>query len=738
MDRKNFFKYLGTGAAILTLPSCKGSNTSVGGNPPPGNKPNPPTNKSDILENSDFQWGQFPVGGGGYVTGIVIHPENKDIMYIRTDVGGSYRWDAGNRQWVQMLNWVGPDNGNLIGVDGMAIDPTNPDRIYLALGKNINGEGGIYRSEDRGKNWEKLMSAHYEGNGRVDRWTGECIAVDSNSSNIIYAGTRTNGLFRSTDDGVSWSKLTDVPDGFTGTDPIGIRSIVFDPAVQSDGRSSVIYVGIPETGVYYSSDGGDSFALLTGSPNHPSRMQVVSSELFVTHSTGVILWSDGQWSDITPASGKNKNYVGLAVDRADSNNIVVAQHYSSYYNPIYRSQNKGTSWEQLNTHKPWINPPPVPINKHVSIPWWPQNRFSSATSCMAFVPGSSGNLYYTDWFGVWNTPNVWNATTDWYTIEKGHEETVILTLVAPPDGALVYSGMGDDFGFRHKKLNSYPDKKLYDINEGFNVAVCEKHPENIAILGATEWDGTDTLLATSSDYGQNWNKRSLPIGTTLGRIAISATDPDNMVYVAGGGEVYYSKDRGNSWAVCQGAPVGAVEKTNIWNKQFVLEADRVNSSSFYLFKSGNFYASTDGGVTWQVKNRGTLPKRASRFRSVFSMPGAKGVICISCNDKGLWKTVDGGKTFEQLPTVDEARFFSWGAPAPGSEIPIAYCYGKVNGQHGLYLYGSVDMGESWARINDDEHQFCGDVAAIAGDRNKFGQIYIGTGGCGIFYSQLSH
>src|SRR5699024_1333360 len=169
----------------------------------------------------------------------------------------------------------------------------------------------------------------------------------------------------STDDGSSWLKVADIPDGYTGTNPIGIRGIVFDPAVKSAGKSSTIYVGVLETGIYKSDDGGDSFALMIGSPKHPNRMQVVNQELFVTYTKGIALCSKGQWKDIAPTNDQNKNDVALAVDESDDNKIVVPQRYGTVYNTIYRSAEKGETWQQINSSS----------KLHVTVSFWNKKSF---------------------------------------------------------------------------------------------------------------------------------------------------------------------------------------------------------------------------------------------------------------------------------------------------------------------------------------------------------------------------
>ncbi len=44
------------------------------------------------MKNLNYEWGTIPLGGGGFVTGLIIHPLDPQIKYIRTDVGGAYRW----------------------------------------------------------------------------------------------------------------------------------------------------------------------------------------------------------------------------------------------------------------------------------------------------------------------------------------------------------------------------------------------------------------------------------------------------------------------------------------------------------------------------------------------------------------------------------------------------------------------------------------------------------------------
>jgi photosystem II stability/assembly factor-like uncharacterized protein len=657
-----------------------------------------------------YNWKNVAIGGGGYVTGIAIHPTQSNRMYIRTDVGGAYKWDNQAFTWVPMLESLSTH------VDGMALDANAPDRIYLAL------NDGIYRSDNIGQSWTKVLTATYNGNGDM-RWTGECIAVDPLTSTIVYAGTRSDGLYRSTNTGSSWTKIASIPS--TGTN--GVRSVVIDPATTVSGGSAIVYVGIPGVGIYRSTNGGTTFSALSGAPVSPNRMEVSQGKLYVTHSTGVTVWNGSTWKDITPSSGAGKNYCGISIEASDPLKIAVCQRYGTFNNPMYRSSDGGTTWQQMNTTA-------LPITKTLEAAWWPASWFSSATSAIIFDPLHHGDLYYTDWFGIWYTSDAWAAgSVAWETRIKGDEETVVLTLAAPPSGPSLYSGVADDFGFRHDDINAYPSR-LYNINEGFSIAYSETQAANIAILGASGNDGTGTILATSANSGTSWTTRTLPAGVKLGRIAISATNPDKMVYVAGGtgGAVYYSTNRGSSWTASTGAPVGSVPAIDVWSKDFALTADCVDGDRFYIFKGGFMYATSDGGATWKQMNATAIPTRTS-YLFVAARPGVAGEVWVSLDGNGLYRTTDGGVTFSKISAMVTSTAFAFGAPPSSSTAPAVYSYGTVSGAKGLYR--STDLGATWDRIDNGTQLFPAGVKALAGDRKVFGRIYVGTGGRGVLYGQ---
>src|SRR5690348_13613518 len=70
-------------------------------------------------------------GGGGFVVDAIFNQKKKDLIYARTDIGGAYRWNPSTSTWTQLLNWVSPDQWNITGVESLATDPVDPNRLYI-------------------------------------------------------------------------------------------------------------------------------------------------------------------------------------------------------------------------------------------------------------------------------------------------------------------------------------------------------------------------------------------------------------------------------------------------------------------------------------------------------------------------------------------------------------------------------------------------------------------------------
>ncbi|KWT60668.1 carbohydrate-binding protein [Streptomyces albus subsp. albus] len=676
-----------------------------------------------------YTWRNAQVVGGGYVSGLVFNPREKGLLYARTDMGGAYRWDTAAEQWIPLTDWLGEKDWNLLGIDALATDPVDPDRLYLATGTYTNnwaGNGAILRSTDRGRTFQRTDLPFKLGGNEDGRGAGERLAIDPSDHRTLLLGTRKNGLWRSTDHGVTWRQVPSFPVKDGAGSGAGISFVTYGPA-----GSNTVYVGVADksASLYRSTDGGSTWKAVPGQPTGQLPQHgVVSGDgsLYLTYTdnlgpngvTAGSVWkytpAGGAWKNISPSQG-SYGFSGLAVDPRKPSTVMVTTLGRWWpEDEIYRSTDGGTTWKAL-AGKSVRNASAAPyIGTHTG--HW--------MTALAIDPFDSGHVLYGTGNGIWRSKDAdatdSGGTSHWAVGARGLEETALMDAIAPPGGATVITAMGDQGGFRHDDLTKVPAGRMSNpmMTNSTDIDFAEAKPSVMVRVGrGGAQDG-----AYSTDGGNSWTGfRSEPVtGADSGQVALAA-DGSSIVWTEAGQVPYRSTDKGASWSKVGGLGTGAV-----------VVADRSSARTFYSLAGGTLYASTDGGATFTARATG-LPADG-RLKAV---PGVAGDLWIAGGDQGLLHSTDGGRTFARLTTVKTAAALGFGKAAPGASYQALYMIGTVNDVSGVFR--STDKGATWLRVNDEAHQWggIGSVGVITGDPDTFGRVYIGTNGRGLQYGDPS-
>ncbi|NET62520.1 MAG: hypothetical protein F6K47_42425, partial [Symploca sp. SIO2E6] len=443
--------------------------------------------------------------------------------------------------------------------------------------------------------------------------------------------------------------------------------------------------------------------------------------LYVTYKSGVSKYSDNIWSRITPKD-KPASFNALGVNPTNPNDVLVASS-QSVSSKIYRTLDGGSSWTELKT------------SLNHTVPWWDDSLFSIWISAIEFDPQVPGKVWLTNGFGIWQTENINANPVVWTNHQQGHEEIVPFALTAPPQGAVLLSGIGDVSGFHHNNgLTAYPSNKLEGTpqwRETFDIAYSISQPSHLVRVGGARWNSNYTGV-TSTDGGLTWKKfSSFPQKTMPLRVAISATNPKLFVLTNSEAQPLRTTDGGRSWSQVSGLPDGP---KGPWYWKQPLAADPVDGDTFYYYSQGKVYRSTDGGTSFNLVNS-SLPYDKWDWYAIKTIPGVKDEVWLGLDKRGLFRSIDGGKTFAKLSSVKRAHLFAFGKPPTGSTTPALYLYGQVQGNPGQMssIFRSLDQGETWTSIGSTENPIGNEPNVMAGSWQNFGLVFIGTNGRGIFY-----
>ncbi|KAM0328575.1 hypothetical protein ACHAQA_004983 [Verticillium albo-atrum] len=716
-----------------------------------------------------FQWQNVRIGGGGgFVPGISFHPKTKGVAYARTDIGGLYRLNADD-SWTPLTDFVATDSKwNRWGIDALALDPADPNKVYAAFGMYTNSwdpnNGAIGRSSDKGQTWAFTDLPFKVGGNMPGRGMGERLAVDPNNPNIIYFGARSgNGLWKSTNGGVSFSKVTSFtnvgsfaadPTDTNGylSDPQGLTFVTFDDtSAVSGGATSRIFVGTADNvtaSVYVSNNAGQTWSPVAGQPGkffpHKARLQAAEKALYLSYSDGTGPYdgtsgavyrydiTTGAWKNITPASGGDLyfGFGGLSVDAQKPGTLIVATLNSWYPDAqIYRSTDSGTTWSTLWA---WTSYPNQNFYYGISTPkapWIYKNFISVDTKRLGWMiealeidPHDSNHWLYGTGLTVygghdltkWDT--VHNITIE--SLADGIEEFAVLDVKSAPGGSELFAAVGDDSGFTFATKNS---------------------------LGTSPQSAWDTPMFTSStsvDYAGNKVANVVRVGNTGGKeqVALSGNGGSTWYIHYGAGQVAYGGDVALSadgdvvvWSssnqgVLRSQTQGTFAAVASLPRNALIASDKRDNTAFYAASGSTFYRSTNSGSSFSTA--GSL-SGATAIRDISVHPTTAGDVWVS-TDAGIFHSTNAGTSFTLVSsTVKNTHKIALGRGA-GTTWNL-YAFGT--GPQGAKLYGSADLGATWTDLQGDIAWGAADVNRLEGSGNHAGQVYVGTNGRGVFWAQ---
>jgi len=330
-----------------------------------------------------YQWASVRIVGGTYVTGMIAHPTQPGLIYARTQTGGAYRWNGTTEEWAPLTDFHTGSDFNLQGVESIAIDPTDPTRLYIAAGSSSTGPTAFLVSTDQGATFTTYRTPGFamasNSNGAN---AGERLAVNPSNPSELFMGTRSAGLWKSENRAQTWAKVSTFPVS-TSNDGFGVNFVLFDPA-----NSGTIYAGVYTTStVYRSTDDGNTWSALpsqplswpftvTGAIRPPEPLRAVlnpDGNLYVTYQSfegpggnpvgltyGLVEKynpSTNSWTNITPpldtADGETTQtggFCGITQDPNRQGTVAVAtlnRYSAGISETIFVTHDGGNTWIDL-------------------------------------------------------------------------------------------------------------------------------------------------------------------------------------------------------------------------------------------------------------------------------------------------------------------------------------------------------------------------------------------------------
>ena len=638
---------------------------------------------------------------GGRVVAVAGDPSNRDTFYFGACAGGVWKTTDGGTYWENISDGF----FNTAAIGALAVAPSDPNVLYAGTGEttirgNVSHGDGVYKSTDGGKTWSNI--------GLQDTRHIAKIRIHPRNPDLVYVAAlghawgpnEERGVFRSSDGGKTWEKVLYRNENAgacdLSMDPNNPR-ILYAAIWQTRRYPWALSSGGPGSGLFRSTDGGDTWTEITRNPGLPK---------------GVI--------------GK----IGVAVSPAKSGRVWALVEAKD--GALFRSDDGGETWERLCEDgslrwRAWYY-------MHLfADPKNPETCWVLDLQCLKSIDGgktfSPVPTPHGDNHDLWIDPN------DPLRMIEGNDGGACVSF----NGGLSWSTIFNQptAQFYHVTTDTQVPYRLYGSQQD-NSAISVPSRSMNGAIGETDW--------------------YVPGGGESGYIAVRPDDP-NVVFGGAIGSGFgngllwrydhRTKEERNitAWPLVTGMAEGARDLKYRFQWTFPIEISPHDPNVLYIC-SNQVLRSTDEGESWeeispdltrndkekQAPSGGPITRDntgAEVYDTIFAFaesPHQRGLFWAGTDDGLVHISRDGGKTWENItpPDLPEWALISIIEPShrdAGTAYVAATCY-KLDDMR-PYLYKTSDYGKTWTRITNGipENDF---TRVIREDPEQPGLLYAGT------------
>lgn len=643
-----------------------------------------------------------PAVTSGRIADFAVHPDNTDVYYVATASGGVWKTVNHGTTFKPIFDQQGS-----YSIGCVSLDPQNPSTVWVGTGENNNqrsvGYGdGVYKSTDGGKSWKHMGLKESEHIANV--------IVDPNNSNTVYVAAYgpvwsdggERGVYKSTDGGETWTCVQKVGD-YAGCndlrmDPTNPR--ILYAAFHQRQRKVFTYIGGgPESGLYKSMDGGETWTQLKGglpggdvgrigidiSPVDPQTVfAVVEAQ---GKKRGIYRSQDGgaSWEKRSGYASSGNYYQELTCDPVDVNRIYIANTYFQISDNAGKTTRKlGELNKHIDNHAIWIDPNNT---KHLLV-------------------GCDGGVYETwDHAGTWHfKPNL--PVTQFYKVATDNAEPFYN----------IHGGTQDNLSLggpsRTTSMNGIVNADWFvtSTGDGFETQVDPTDPN--VIYAQAQYGALSRYDRRNGEYlyikpmegkdepALRWNWDS--------PLLISNHDHKRLYY--GANIVFRTDDRGNSWKAISPDLSSGVDRNQLKVMGQIWSVDAV------------------------MKNRST--DIFGQTTTIAESTLDENVLWVGTDDGLVHLTMDGGqnwKKFNQFPGVPEMTYVNQVIASQHDKLTayVAFNHHRY-GDFKPYICKTTDGGQTWTAIQSDLPER-GSVYTIAEDHVQPNLLFCGTE-FGAFFS----